>query len=265
MKEIILNKLEEIEKQYGVKVLLAVESGSRAWGFASTASDFDVRFIYIHCAQWYLSIDSLGTGSKRDVIENPVDKNLDISGWELTKALRLFRKSNPTILEWLRSDLVYIQNDVFVRQLRVLEKEVFNPVPILHHYFNLARGNYNKYFQGKDVKIKIILYVLKSLLACMWIEKNQSFPPIRIEDLLLNLTNEKLKQEVDQLVQLKISGEEKVSLSDHLLVHEFIDAEIEQVQKYLVAKKTEHQNVTTKLDEIFRETLASVWRENQLG
>ena len=259
MKEKILKKLEDIEKQYEVKVLLAVESGSRAWGFASATSDYDVRFIYIHRPDWYLSIDPLGTGSKRDVIEYPVDKNLDISGWELTKALRLFRKSNPTLLEWLRSDLIYFQNDAFVRQLRVLEKEVFNPLPILHHYFKLATGNYKKYFQGKDVKIKIILYVLKSLFACAWIEKNQSFPPIRIQELLLILDDEILKNETEHLVQLKLIGIEKVSILDYLQIHEFIEVEDKRGQQFLSAQKSELRNATNQLDELFRETLANAW------
>lgn len=109
MKEIIISKLKEIENEYQVKILYAVESGSRAWGFPSKDSDYDVRFIYIHQPQWYLSIDPQGIGAKRDVIEVPINDLLDISGWEITKALRLFRKSNPPLLEWLRSNIIYDQ------------------------------------------------------------------------------------------------------------------------------------------------------------
>ncbi len=260
MEKNILNQLEKIEKQYDVRILLAVESGSRAWGFPSDHSDFDVRFIYIHHAEWYLSIDPQGVGSKRDVIEKPGFNNLDISGWELTKALRLFRKSNPTLFEWLKNDVVYFQNVPFVERLLELETDVFNPIPTLHHYFNLAKGNYKKYFQGKEVKIKIYLYVVKSLLACLWIEKHKSFPPIRIQDLLSNVIDEELKHEVEQLVQLKFSGEEMVSFDNFQATNEFIETNIQTIQQ-AVSQKSKQRNVTAQLDELFRATLTNIWAE----
>ncbi|MBS4161445.1 nucleotidyltransferase domain-containing protein, partial [Klebsiella pneumoniae] len=102
MNQRINEELANIENMNHVKILFAVESGSRAWGFPSQDSDYDVRFIYVHQKDWYLSIDE-----KRDVIERPIHESLDISGWELTKALRLFRKSNPPLLEWLSSEMVY--------------------------------------------------------------------------------------------------------------------------------------------------------------
>ena len=93
IKERILGELSALEQHYEVKILYACESGSRAWGFASTDSDYDVRFVYLHPLDWYLSIDQ-----KRDVIERPISDELDLSGWELRKALRLLRKSNPPLL-----------------------------------------------------------------------------------------------------------------------------------------------------------------------
>lgn len=109
MKEEILKAIQQIEIDYEVKVLFACESGSRAWGFPSKDSDYDVRFIYVHKPEYYLSIDPVGVGKKRDVIELPINNLLDVTGWELTKALKLFRKSNPPLLEWLRSGIVYYQ------------------------------------------------------------------------------------------------------------------------------------------------------------
>jgi len=103
MRDTILSRLDQIETQHGVKILYACESGSRAWGFPSTDSDYDVRFLYVHPAEWYLSVDE-----KRDVIERPLTpENFDIGGWDLRKALRLFRKSNPPLLEWLGSPNIY--------------------------------------------------------------------------------------------------------------------------------------------------------------
>lgn len=125
MKEVIVEKLKAIEEQFHVKVLFAVESGSRAWGFPSKDSDYDVRFVYIHKPEWYLAIDPQGIGQKRDVIEMPINDLLDISGWEITKALRLFRKSNPPFLEWLRSNITYYQAFSFMEELRDGKRGVF--------------------------------------------------------------------------------------------------------------------------------------------
>lgn len=94
MQRLIVDKLHEIEAEEGVRILLAVESGSRAWGFASPDSDYDVRFLYVRRAEDYLRLDAV-----RDVIERPIDDELDINGWDLQKALRLLYKSNPTLFE----------------------------------------------------------------------------------------------------------------------------------------------------------------------
>ena len=102
--ERVVADLDSIERDENVRVLLAVESGSRAWGFASVDSDFDVRFIYIREPQWYLSID---VEDRPDTIERPLHDELDVSGWDVRKALRLFRKSNPPLLEWLQCPIIY--------------------------------------------------------------------------------------------------------------------------------------------------------------
>ena len=100
IKKRIDEELEAIESQNNVKILYACESGSRAWGFPSKDSDYDIRFIYIHRTEWYLRVDN---SRLRDVIEKPIDDELDVSGWELRKALILFKKSNPAFIEWLNS------------------------------------------------------------------------------------------------------------------------------------------------------------------
>ena len=104
MRELIISKLKQIEKDYNVRVLLAVESGSRAWGFASPDSDYDVRFIYVRPETEYLRLEAV-----RDVIELPVNDELDINGWDLQKTLRLLYRSNPTLFEWFSSPIVYAE------------------------------------------------------------------------------------------------------------------------------------------------------------
>lgn len=78
MRETILSKLDEIENRENVRILLAVESGSRAWGFASRDSDYDVRFIYVRPKEDYLRLEKT-----KDVIELPIEGELDINGWDL--------------------------------------------------------------------------------------------------------------------------------------------------------------------------------------
>ena len=93
-----------------MRVLLAVESGSRAWGFASPNSDYDARFIYSSAPDWYLSID---LEDKHDVIEYPIVDEIDLNGWDVRKALRLFARSNPAFVEWIQSPTIYLERGGF--------------------------------------------------------------------------------------------------------------------------------------------------------
>lgn len=138
----IKKELLRLEQQHDIKILYAVESGSRAWGFASINSDWDVRYIYIHRLEWYLKID-LPKDHQEEILAN----DIDLAGWELKKALRLFRKSNPPLMEWLRSPIVYAEPFSTAQKLRDLGNEYFNPNSCLHHYLHMAEGNYRDYLQ----------------------------------------------------------------------------------------------------------------------
>ena len=94
----ILKRLSTIESAQAITVLYACESGSRAWGFPSPDSDYDVRFLYVHDRDWYLTFD---VERRRDVIECPIEDDIDCSGWDLRKALHLFTRTNGALLEWL--------------------------------------------------------------------------------------------------------------------------------------------------------------------
>jgi len=172
MRERVVDELQRIERQYGVRVLLAVESGSRAWGFASPDSDYDVRFIYNHHRDWYISV-----AESRDVIEEMLPGDLDVSGWDLRKTLRLFGKCNIGLNEWLGSPIVYWQAPTFREQLLQLMPSYFNPVAGLHHYRSMAVRTLEESLEGERIGIKKLFYVLRPLLACRWIEKKRSQPP----------------------------------------------------------------------------------------
>jgi predicted nucleotidyltransferase len=260
MRELIRNKLIEIEENFQVKILYAVESGSRAWGFPSKDSDFDVRFIYIHQPDWYLSIDPQGIGTKRDVIEMPINDLLDISGWEITKALRLFRKSNPPLLEWMRSNMIYYQEYSFIDKLRELETEVFYPNASMYHYLNMAKNNYREYLQGSEVKIKKYFYVLRPVLACKWIEEHKTTPPIDFHELLeAIIPNGPLKMKIEDLLQRKIAGDELDIEPRIQIINDFLDSEIVRIEAYIKTVLVEVEDPTEKLDELFRDLLKEVW------
>ena len=128
MIEEISKELLRLEREQDIKILYAVESGSRAWGFASRDSDWDVRYIYVHRLEWYLRIED-----EKDSREEILPNDIDLAGWELRKALRLFRKSNPPLMEWLNSPIVYLQNFSTADRLRELTGNFLtrNPVCII--------------------------------------------------------------------------------------------------------------------------------------
>ncbi|MDM5335605.1 nucleotidyltransferase domain-containing protein [Ureibacillus composti] len=260
MKNIILKKLEEIEEKFQVKILYAAECGSRAWGVHSKDSDYDVRFIYIHQPDYYLSIDPQGLGSKRDVIELPINENLDINGWEITKALRLFRKSNPSLFEWLNSSIIYYQKYSFVNLIRALECEVFEPSTMLTHYLNMAKRNYEKYLQGSEVRTKLYLYVLRPILACKWIVEYGKVPPIRFNELLDRIIPESLlKLEINFLLRRKMSGGGSDLQPTIQIINNFLKEEINCLELYVKTLSSRNGNPTEKLNGLYRTTLKEVW------
>jgi predicted nucleotidyltransferase len=199
--ETVGKKLLEIEEEHDVKILYAVESGSRAWGFESLDSDYDVRFVYAHNKNWYLNILP-----KRDVIEYPIIDEFDYSGWDLRKTMFLVHKSNPVLFEWLKSPIIYRKDDYFCNIMGQLSKEYFSAISAVYHYLHMADGNYRKYLQGDEVKIKKYFYVLRPLLSCMWIENFKESPPVEFEKLLTQITGKSLLDEITELLRKKRSG-----------------------------------------------------------
>jgi len=200
----IARELRRIEQAYDVRVLYACESGSRAWGFASHDSDYDVRFIYVHSRDWYLSIED-----RRDVIEEPIGENLDLSGWELRKALRLLRKSNPPLLEWLKSPVVYAWDEEFVSEFRQLAEWYYSPARCFQHYLHMAFGNARDYLKQDQVWTKKYLYVLRPLLACRWIEYNLGQVPMLFDELVAGVVEDAdVRAAIANLVARKKAGAE---------------------------------------------------------
>jgi predicted nucleotidyltransferase len=199
--EMVRKRLLEIEKEHNVTILYAVESGSRAWGFESSDSDYDIRFIYAHHKNWYLNILP-----KKDVIEYPIINVFDYSGWDLRKTMFLMNKSNPVLFEWLKSPIVYYKDDDSYKIMEQLSYDYFSPVSSIYHYLHMANGNYRQYFQSDKVKIKKYFYVLRPILACMWIETYKESPPMELEKLLTQITDKELLSRIIVLLEKKKSG-----------------------------------------------------------
>ncbi len=201
--EIVQDKLRKIEKEHSVKILYAIESGSRAWGFESIDSDYDIRFIYAHKRNWYLNILP-----KRDVIDYPIIDEFDFSGWDIRKTLFLLNKSNPVLFEWLKSPIIYYKDEHFWSIMEVLSKPYFSPISSVYHYLHMANGNYRQYLKTDEVKIKKYFYVLRPILACMWIENHKEPPPMEFDKLLTQIKDKKLLDIINGLLMKKKSGAE---------------------------------------------------------
>lgn len=175
-------KLGEVMRQHDARCLWAVESGSRAWGIESPDSDWDVRFIYAHPSTWYLRLVD-----GRDTIEHPfghMADNLDFQGFDLRKALRLAAKSNPSVLEWLHSPIVYGGDADFHRDLIEIMRD-FSPRALMHHYVSLASRQYKAYWRdGCPVRFKKYLYAVRPLMCVYWmVNHDYQMPPMPMREL----------------------------------------------------------------------------------
>ena len=241
-KEIISRGLKEIEERNNVKIIYACEAGSRAWGFQSKDSDYDVRFIYIRPVKNYLTIQP----NTRDVIDNyknlnftsfSEEHNLDFSGWDLKKTLWLLYKSNPPLAEWLNSHIVYKDNYVYTTFLKNYVKNNYHIKPLCHHYYHMASTNFREYLKGDIVWLKKYLYVIRPILAVKWLlDNNGTSVPVLI-DLLIEsvLKDGMLKDEIYDLVRRKIKGEElkhghKIQIIDDFIYDHLITLRL-KIQK----------------------------------
>jgi predicted nucleotidyltransferase len=262
MRAEIQARLREIEVEEGVRIPYACESGSRAWGFPSVDSDYDVRFIYLRPREWYLSID---VERRQDVIERTGDGKLDIGGWDLRKALRLLRKGNPPLMEWLGSPIVYVERFTVADMMRDLLTRHYSPAACLYHYLHMAQGNYREYLKGSTVWVKKYFYVLRPILAIQWIERGLGIVPTEFQVLVNEVVESpNLKEEFDRLVEAKRQGEELARGPRIAAISEFIERELARLE----SRQFEQHYSTPKApaDEfncVFQAALSEVWGERE--
>lgn len=256
MREEILKRLHAAEIEHDIQILYACESGSRAWGFPSPDSDYDVRFIYAHSQNWYLSFD---IERKRDVIEYPIVDIIDCNGWDIKKALYLFTRTNGALLEWLQSPITYIEIGTFAQQLRELAPIAMNKTAICYHYSHMARGNAREYLFKDKIRLKKYFYVLRPLLAIKYIEAGYGVPPVEFETLMKAVAPKELHTEIMNLLELKRETPELGLGSPVPLIKNFITSELERHGQMFSGQGRpdilSKQKIIDKLNDVFRTTI----------
>ncbi len=245
--ENIQQTLQNIEQEKEIKILFACETGSRAWGFPSPDSDYDIRFIYRHEKDWYLSINE-----RKDTIEI-MDGDLDITGWELKKSLILLKKSNAALIERFQSPICYYSIPGFQDDFLNLIHLYYTPVAVFHHHYSLAIKFWDDIKDQNEVKLKAYFYLIRSLLSCHWIVQNNAVPPMHIEG-LMTLIDATYRDKLRDLIELKATvGEKYIYKPDEDMnqwLHQLWET-IEPSRHKLAANNNDY----TQLNEFFLKTL----------
>jgi hypothetical protein len=247
MKSAILQLLAQLEQDKNICIRYACESGSRAWGFPSPDSDYDIRFIYLHPREWYLAVNEA-----EDNFRIMHDELLDGNGWDFRKFLRLMHAS---VFEWLNSPIVYLEDKPFADGLRTLSVGYFQPKKIMHHYLGIATGMLEKEFQEPEVKIKQYFYVLRLVLSARWIAENGTPSPIDFYKLLPLVKNEPaVHQAILDLLKQKETALEGEKVLRIALLDDFVSGQMMRCET--IGRSMEKRTVTwDAINDFYRKTL----------
>ncbi len=252
MEEKIKKYLSDLEKEKGIKILLACETGSRAWGFPSPDSDFDVRVIYKHEKDWYLSLTE-----EKDTIDYFLENNeIDISGWDLRKSLRLLWKSNPPLLERIQSPIIYKADKEFLTGINSVAQKTYSRIATIHHYLSMAKKALEEVLSSNDYKLKRFFYALRASVACLWILEKEEIPPIEFRKMVNGLDlPQNLINRINELIEIKSTISETYLHNGEQDLIRFMENCIERADnesKSLPASKGQMDD----LNEFFRKILA---------
>lgn len=239
--DIIKIKIKELENTHDIRILFACESGSRAWGFPSPDSDYDVRFIYAHPKEWYLSVYE-----KRDVVELPVNKILDINGWDLKKALKLISKHNSVLYEWIQSPIVYAMHPGFQEEFKKLSSHFFSPIATINHYLSSSKKHFEECTNVEMIKLKKYFYCLRSVLAGLWVANHKTIPPMELQKLLVEIQDKTLVEKIKSLVHLKTSKDESYLHPREPALEKFLQSAIatcESAAPLLPGSEHDHEKI----------------------
>ena len=246
VRDLILVKIKEVEEKEHVRVLHVVESGSRAWGFASPDSDYDVRFIYVRDRKFYLSLKD-----NKDFIDWELNEVLDINGWDLKKALQHFHKSNATLFEWSNSPVVYYTTDEWKQLYEEVALKYFACKASMYHYYGTANKNYHEYLLEDMVKYKKYFYVLRPILACKWIEEKKCPPPVLFDELFNSVLEEDMKVAVEELLAKKVKMLESDKAPKIEKINQYIEEKLAYYKELLETMSDDRNPDWEPLDEAF--------------
>lgn len=251
MKELIQQRLLDIQKEKNIKILFSSESGSRGWGFPSPDSDYDVRFFYVRPKDEYLSISE-----GKDQFDFPINDLLDINGWDIRKTLRLMMKSNASPIEWLQSPIIYMEKPGFREEIFEMAKQYFLPRHTAHHYLGISKNLLEQGIVGEEFKIKKYFYVLRSLLSAKWIIEKEEIAPMEFYLLMEQIQDQtKLVQAINRLWEEKKNALEGALTSVQPIIHDFVKTEFARCEE-LVKNVPRRNNDKKALDVFFRKIIS---------
>lgn len=250
----ILEHLRALERQHGFRVLYACESGSRAWGFASEDSDYDVRFIYVHRPEWYLSMRQ-----RSDTVSLFADETLDLAGWDLRKALGLFARSNGALLEWLHSSICYVEHPDLVPLWRTIVPDVLNPRALAAHYLGMAWKHWLVLREKESATMKKYLYILRTVSAARWVLSRKSVPPVEFVKLLNGaVEDDVIRSYCNAMTIEKASANESCSVPREVVVDQWLEIQFKTLRE-LNADLPSRPIDYDIIDAYFRHVLQDVW------
>lgn len=227
-------RLAAIKREQRVAIPLAIESGSRAWGFPSPDSDYDCRFIFVRALDDYLSLFA-----RRDVIGTPLEDDLDVNGWDLAKALKLLLKGNAVVIEWLTSPIVYAADAWFRDEFLALAHRLADRELVARHYLHLGERQRRTYFaDSKQVPLKKLFYALRPAAALRWLRchPHDAVAPMHFPALLADCDAPgDVRAIVDELIAKKAVTRELGSGELPAPIAAFIDREFAAAQTFFGA------------------------------
>lgn len=241
----IQNKLLELESVNDCRLILAVESGSRAWGYASTTSDYDVRCIYCHGPEHYLSVRA-----HRDTIIWELNDVYDINGWSLQKALRLALRANVSVYEWADSPIVY-RRSPWMDEFRAVTRAVMQPEKLAAAYLGMATSTYKRYLTQENPPYKEYFYALRPLLAARWVLQERTPAPVRFAE-LRPLLPQAMQPVADELLALRCGHAEKARGCAHTEALRFIAGEMAALKACVGGCEPKPAPDCALLDDFFR-------------
>lgn len=258
--------LRDLEKTNEIKIVFAVEAGSRAWGFESEDSDYDIRFIFLHENRTkYLSLRPL----KETIDGFSEDRVYDWQGWDITKCLKLIEKINPTIVEWLYSPIVYIKDEHFeeyLKRMKYLLLEQKRISPLLHHYRSMAKSNYKSFIKGKnEVIMKKYLYAIRPIGMFHWLlncSQKDDFIYVNFNKVLNELKphlNSDVYGKIQEIIEMKKKSNEvnicpRISCIDNWIENLLENTSIQEIEKNEtnISKMIDEKDFDLLLHEILR-------------